>query len=104
MRSASGYTYTNCHVVADPPTPEHAGHMEANWDPYGCCVGCHNTMDGSFYLTGKGPTCPSCAEGKPPQAKAWPKPEEAMSNPEAAAVLEDTTPVAAPQQAGCIIL
>jgi len=54
-------------------------------------------MDGSFYSTSKGPTCPGCATGKPPKAKVWPKPEEAMNNPQLAAVLDDTTPVAAPQ-------
>jgi len=59
--------------------------MGANWDPYGCCVSCHNTMDGSFYSTSKGPTCPGCATGKPPKAKVWPKPEEAMNSKVAAA-------------------
>jgi hypothetical protein len=54
-------------------------------------------MDGSFYSTSKGPTCPGCALGKPPKAKVWPKPEEAMNNPQLAAVLDDASPLAAPQ-------
>jgi hypothetical protein len=35
--------------------------------------------------------------GKPPKAKVWPKPEEAMNNPQLAAVLDDASPVVAPQ-------
>ena len=35
----------------ETPSDEEADIMQENIDPYGCCSGCHNTLDGPYYQT-----------------------------------------------------
>ncbi len=51
------------------PTPKEEKIMAVNWDPYPCCAGCHNDIDGSYFQTALGPQCQGCAEGLPPPTK-----------------------------------
>jgi len=43
--------------------------MQANYDPYPCCAKCHNEIEGSYFNTARGPQCPECNKGSPPQKK-----------------------------------
>ena len=67
--SVSGHGAQMEAVALDAPTRHEAGTMALNEDPYGCCVSCHNEMDGSFFQTGRGPMCTRCEQGNPPPSK-----------------------------------
>jgi len=41
----------------ETPSDEEADIMQENIDPYGCCSGCHNTLDGPYYQTSSVRSC-----------------------------------------------
>jgi hypothetical protein len=81
------------------PTPAEAQAMASNNDPYGCCVACHNEINGSFFHTAKGPMCRGCRDAAMPAAlsRRPPLPPPSLTRPDALEMLRTKAPHFCPQ-------